>query len=209
MNKSYSLLLAGVSALTLLGCASTEIYDDPENQKDDVRNEQSVSSAELRKAAQEAVNEALTDDDFIEFVAHYKSTKGKRPLMKVAKVKNDTDDPDLNTDEMTSFIENQLRKSKKVRLTRYEGSKRVSSIGNSRQNIDDPNFKLETVAQEGTIEAAVLIMYPQVISNNASDERKKRITRTFTIEIVDINGEVIMKCDKQLGFKKIKGMVGW
>lgn len=202
-------LAISVISISLVGCASTEIYDDPENQKDDIRNERTISSAELRKAAQSAIEEAMNDEDFIEFVTAYKSKNNTRPMMKLEAVRNDTNDPDLNVTELTGFIENSLRKAGKVRITRYEGDKRMKSIGSSRDNIDDPNFRTETVAKEGTIEAAVLIMKPTIISNNVSNGSQKRITRTFTVEIVTINGELIMKCDKQLGFKKTKGTVGW
>ena len=207
----FTIGLAAVACIGIFGCASDlEIYDDPENQQDDIRDEYTISSAELRKAAQEAVAEALEDADFIEFVTDYKeSHNNKRPLMKLAQLRNDTSDTSLNSMEMTGFIENQLRKSGKVRITRYEGANREKSIGASRDNIDDPNFKQSTVAQEGTIEAAVLIMKPYVMENNVSYGRNKRVTRTFTIEIITVNGEVIMKCDKQLGFKKTKGSVGW
>ena len=86
---------------------------------------------------------------------------------------------------------------------------RIQGIGASRLNQDDENFRQDTVAQTGTIEAAVLIMRPHVISNRVANGRKSRITRTFTVEIVTVNGELIMKCDKQLGFSRTRGVVGW
>ena len=208
--KALNILIGALVCIGIAGCADVEIYDDPENQKDDIRDENTVSATELRKVAGIAVNEALNDADFIEFVAQYKAkNNNRRPLMKLANVRNDTTDTNLNPLEITSFIENQLRKSGKIRITRYEGANREKGIGASRNNIDDPNFKQSTVAKEGTIEAAVLIMKPYVSQNTVRSGRNKRITRTFTIEIITINGEVIMKCDKQLGFKKTKGVAGW
>ena len=210
-GKCLNAVLAAAACFGLAACAEKlEIYDDPENQKDDIRDEYTISSAELRKVAQEAVQEALEDADFIEFVTDYKAKhNNRRPLMKLAAVRNDTEDTNLNTLELTGFIENQLRRSGKIRITRYEGANREKSIGASRNNIDDPNFKQSTVAQEGTIEAAVLIMKPYVVSNRVSSERASRVTRTFTVEIITINGEVIMKCDKQLGFKRTRSAFGW
>ena len=82
-------------------------------------------------------------------------------------------------------------------------------IGASRLNQDDENFRQDTVAQTGTIEAAVLIMRPHIISNRVADGRRARVTRTFTVEIVTVNGELIMKSDKQLGFSRTRGVVGW
>ena len=208
--KTLNILFGALLCVGIAGCESVEIYDDPENQKDDIRDEDTVSAMELRKAAAVVVDEALKDADFIEFVTKYKQThNNQRPLMKLTAVRNDTTDTNLNPLEITSFVENQLRKSGKIRITRYEGANRDKSIGASRNNIDDPNFKQSTVAQEGTIEAAVLIMKPYISQNTVRSGRKKRITRTFTIEILTVNGEVIMKCDKQLGFKKTQGAVGW
>ena len=137
-----------------------------------VRNEHSYTSTELRKAAQMALTDMLNDDDFNEFVEEYKKAHGgKRPFIKIAPVKNNTDDPDLATGvaELNSFIENQLRLSKKVRISRYEGVERIGAIGASRANEDDDNFRQETVAKRGTIEAAVLVMRPHLTSNNAPE----------------------------------------
>ena len=208
MNKH---LVFGLSAamLVIAGCSSTEIYDDPENQPDDIRSEYTVSSAELRKAAIAAVEEALNDADFIEFVSSYKAKYKKRPLMKLAMVRNNTYDPELDVTELNSLVENQLRKSGRVRITRYEGANRERAIGASRDNQYDQNFNQATVAKEGTIEAAVLIMKPYISSNTVASGRRRRTTRTFTIEIMTVNGEVIMKCDKQMGFQKTRGAVGW
>ncbi|MBQ6352080.1 MAG: hypothetical protein IJJ28_02285 [Lentisphaeria bacterium] len=209
MKKSLFAGVLAAAGVCLAGCASTEIYDDPEKQPDDIRSEYTISSAELRKAAQAAIEEALTDEDFNEFVAAYKAKNQTRPLMKLDAVRNDSDDPDLNVSELNGFIENQLRKSKKVRITRYEGANRIQGIGASRLNQDDENFRQDTVAQTGTIEAAVLIMRPHIISNRVADGRRARVTRTFTVEIVTVNGELIMKSDKQLGFSRTRGVVGW
>ena len=213
MKSSFALFVAALTGVIVSGCASTEIYDDPENQKDDVRNEHSYTSTELRKAAQMALTDMLNDDDFNEFIEEYKKAHGgKRPFIKIAPVKNNTDDPDLATGvaELNSFIENQLRLSKKVRISRYEGVERIGAIGASRANEDDDNFRQETVAKRGTIEAAVLVMRPHLTSNNVSNGRKKRITRTFMIDVARIDtGEAIFTCTKQLGFSKTRGAVGW
>lgn len=213
MKSSVVLFAAALSGLIVAGCASTEIYDDPENQQDDIRSEWKYSSAEMRKAAQKALTKLLDDDDFNEFVEEYKKThNGKRPFIKIAPVRNETDDPDLaaGVSELNSFIENQMRLSKKVRISRYEGVNRIAAIGASRDNEDDDNFKQETVAKRGTIEAAVLVMRPHLTSNNVSNGRKKRITRTFIIDVARIdNGEAIFTCTEQLGFSKTRGVVGW
>ena len=99
---------------------------------------------------------------------------------------------------------------KKVRISRYEGVERIAAIGASRANEDDDNFRQETVAKRGTIEAAALVMRPHLTSNNVSNGRKKRITRTFMIDVARIDtGEAIFTCTKQLGFSKTRGAVGW
>ena len=213
MKSSFVLFAAALTGVIVTGCASTEIYDDPENQQDDVRSEFHYSSTEMRKAAQRALTKLLEDDDFNEFVEEYKKThNGKRPFLKIAPVKNQTNDPDLaaGVSELNSFIENQMRLSKKVRISRYEGVSRIAAIGASRDNEDDDNFKQETVAKKGTIEAAVLVMRPHLTSNSISNGRKKRITRTFIIDVARIdNGEAIFTCTEQLGFSKQRGVVGW
>lgn len=213
MKSSVVLFSAALAGMIVTGCASTEIYDDPENQKDDVRSEHSYTSTELRKAAQMALSELLEDDDFNEYIEEYKNAHGgKRPFIKIAPVKNNTDDPDLATGvaELNSFIENQLRKSKKVRISRYEGVERIGAIATSRDNEDDDNFRQESVAKRGTVEAAALVMRPHLTSNNVSNGRKKRITRTFMIDVARIDtGEAIFTCTKQLGFSKTRGAVGW
>ena len=213
MKSSVLLFSAAFAGMVVTGCASTEIYDDPENQKDDVRSELSYSSTEMRKAAQKALTKLLQDDDFNEYIEEYKKThEGKRPFIKIAPVKNQTDDPDLaaGVAELNSFIENQMRLSKKVRISRYEGVERIGAIGASRANEDDDNFRQETVAKRGTIEAATLVMRPHLTSNNVSNGRKKRITRSFIIDVARIDtGEAIFTCTEQLGFSKTRGAIGW
>ena len=39
MKSSFVLFAAALTGVIVTGCASTEIYDDPENQQDDVRSE--------------------------------------------------------------------------------------------------------------------------------------------------------------------------
>ena len=213
MKSSVVLFAAALTGIIVTGCASTEIYDDPENQKDDVRSELSYTSTELRKAAQMTLSELLADDDFIEYIEEYKKThEGKRPFMKIAPLKIDADDPDAvaNIAELNSFIENQMRKSKTVRISRYEGVERIGAIGASRANEDDDNFRQESVAKRGTVEAASLLLRPHLSSNIVSNGRKKRITRTFMIDVARIDtGEAIFTCTKQLGFSKTRGAVGW
>jgi len=213
MKSNIALFAAALAGMIAAGCASTEIYDDPENQRDDIRSESHYSSAEMRKAAQKALTKLLEDDDFNEFVEEYKkSHNGKRPFIKIAPVKNETNDPDLaaGVSELNSFLENQMRLSKKVRISRYEGVSRIGAIGASRDNEDDENFKQETVAKRGTVEAAVLVMRPHLTSNSISNGRKKRITRTFIIDVARIDtGEAIFTCTEQLGFSKTRGVVGW
>ena len=213
MRSSAILFVAALTGAIITGCASTEIYDDPENQPDDIRNAYHYSSAEMRKAAQKALTKLLDDDDFNEFIEEYKRThNGKRPFLKIAPVRNETNDPDLTAavSELNSFLENQMRLSKKVRISRYEGVSRIAAIGASRDNEDDDNFKQETVAKRGTVEAAVLVMRPHLTSNTVSNGSRRRITRTFIIDVARIdNGEGIFTCTEQLGFAQKRGVVGW
>lgn len=218
MKVPVVLFIVVCVGLFVSGCASTEIYDAPEDQKDDVRNELSYTSTEMRKAAQKVLVKLLDDDDFNEYIEEYKKKNGgKRPFVKIAKLKNETDNPDISdsdmaavTAELNSFIENTLRKSKKVRITRYEGVERIKEIAASRDLEDDDNVRQDSVAKRGTIEAAKLLIRPHLTSNNVGNGRKKRITRSFIIDVVRIDtGEAIFTCTEQLGFSKTRGVVGW
>ena len=209
------IMLCGVIliGMSVVGCGTTEIYDDPENQKDDVRNEWSYTSTEIRKAANKVLNRLLADDDFNEYINEYKAANGgKRPFITIAPLKNETDDPDLTAQvsELNSFIENKMRTSKMVRISRYGGVEHIDTIRKSRNLIDDDNVRQDSVAKEGTVEAAKLLIRPHLSSNNVSDGRRKRITRTFMIDVVRIDtGEAIFTSTEQLGFMKEKGTFGW
>ena len=132
------------------------------------------------------------------------------PILKLDRVVNDTDDPDLNVDEMTDMLNEALLNAGKVDVTMAEGAGRSKAIAASRDLEDDENFDQKTVAQRGTLLAARLVLRPKVISNTVNDGGKKAVVRTFVMDMADIKTGLIMwKYTKQLGFMKEKGTLGW
>ena len=87
---------------------------------------------------------------------------------------------------------------------------RTAAIAASRSLEDDDNFDQKTVAKRGTLQAARLVLRPRVISNRVTDGGTRAVTRTFTMEMADIQTGLIMwKFTRQLGFMKERGAVGW
>ena len=210
-----ALLFAGIAAIVLLsGCTTTTttIYD-PATQQTNLRQRGNVSAEEFRLDANEAINGALTNPKFMNFLAAYKAemqNPNAIPVMKLTKVKNDTDDPDLKIGELTDLLSEALLNSGIVDVTIAEGADLQTAIAASRNMEMDPNFNQATVAKRGTLTAARIVLCPKVISSEVQDGRTRAVVRTFVLEMGDIKTGLLMwKFTKQLGFMKKHGVIGY
>ena len=212
--RSLVLGLSAAAAMMLVACESnnTVIYD-PSTTKTGLRQVGSVSSEEMREVTIAAVQGAMTNAKFTSFLKKYRQEMGDEdaiPVLKLDKAINDTDDPDLNTSEITDMLFEELLNSGKVDVTMAEGAGRTQAIANSRDLEDDENFDQSTVAKRGTLQAARLVLRPKVTSNTVRDGNTRAVTRTFVLEMADIQtGLVMWKFSKQLAFMKKKSTVGW
>ena len=210
-----ALLFAGIAAIIFLsGCASTTttIYD-PATQQTNLRQRGNVSAEEFRLVAKEAIDGALSNPKFMNFLAAYKAemqNPNAIPVMKLTKVKNDTDDPDLKIGELTDLLSEALLNSGIVDVTIAEGADLQTAIAASRNMEMDPNFNQATVAKRGTLTAARIVLCPKVISSEVQDGRTRAVVRTFVLEMGDIKTGLLMwKFTKQLGFMKKHGVIGY
>ncbi len=212
MNR-ISIIGMAAGVMLFAGCATTTTIYDPATTQTNVRQTGTISSEEMRQVAVAAVNDAMTNFKFVNFLNKYRAEKNDPnaiPVLKLDKCINDTNDPDLNVAEMTDFINGALLNAGKVDVTLAEGAGRTQAIGNSRAIEDDDNFDQSTVAKRGTLQAARLVLRPRIISNIARDGGRKVVVRTFTMEMADIHTGLLMwKYTKQLGFVKDRGTFGW
>ena len=202
MNKIL-LTTAAISAIVLFcGCGTTTTIYDPSSSTTNIRQEGSVSSEEMRQVAIAAVNGAMTNVKFTTFLRKYKKEKNDIdaiPVLKLDRVINDTDDPDLNVGELTDMLNEALLNAGKVDVTMAEGVGRSKAIAASRNLEDDDNFDQKTVVQRGTLQAARIVLRPKVISNTVNDGGRKAVVRTFVMDMADIKTGLIMwKFTKQL-----------
>ena len=210
-----ALVFVGIAAVALLsGCAgTTTTIIDPSVQKTNIRGTTTVSAEEFRNAANDAVNDALTNPIFQKFLKAYKTemkNDNAIPTMKLTKVVNDTNDPDLKIGELTDLLSTAMLNSGIVDVTIAEGADLQKAIADSRAIINDPNFKKETVPPPGTLEAARIVLCPKVISSEVRDGRTVYVTRTFVVEMGDImTGKLMWKFTKQLGFTKKRNVLGY
>lgn len=213
MKPVHAFLGAAVTLSAIAGCSTTTTIYDPATTRLEIRQEGNVSSEEFRDVAIAAVNSALTNVKFKNFMKKYKTEMGDIdaiPVLKLDKVINDTDDPDLNVDEMTDLLNEALLNAGVVDVTLAEGQGRTATIAASRDLEYDENFDQSTVAPKGTLQAARLLLRPKVISSLVSDGSRRATTRTFVLEMVDIRTGLLMwKYTKQLGFLREKGTFGW
>lgn len=213
MNKCFWAMGTTATVLLFSGCGTTTTIYDPASAATNIRQEGSISSEEMRQVAVAAVNGAMTNVKFTAFLRKYKKEKNDIdaiPVLKLDRVINDTDDPDLNVAELTDMLNEALLNAGKVDVTMAEGVGRTKAIAASRNLEDDDNFDQNTVAQRGTLQAARLVLRPKVISNTVNDGSRKTVVRTFVMDMADIKTGLIMwKFTKQLGFIKEKGTFGW
>ena len=215
MNARFLVLgLSAAAAMLLAACESnnTVIYD-PATTKTGLRQVGNVSSEEMREVTIAAVQGAMTNAKFTSFLKKYRQEMGDDdaiPVLKLDKTINDTDDPDLNTSEITDMLFEELLNSGKVDVTMAEGAGRTQAIAASRDLEYDENFDQSTVAKRGTLQAARLVLRPKVTSNTVRDGNTQAVTRTFVLEMADVQtGLVMWKFTKQLAFMKKKSSVGW
>ena len=122
MNARFLILgLSAAGALALAACESnnTVIYD-PATTKTGLRATRTVSSEEMREVTVAAVQEAMTNAKFTSFLRKYRQEVGDPdacPILKLDKTVNDTDDPDLNTSEITDMLFEELLNAGKVDVT--------------------------------------------------------------------------------------------
>jgi len=216
--KSRFILFAGLSAaavsmlLTACGGTETVIYD-PATTKTGLRQIGSVSSEEMREVTIAAVRGAMTNPQFTSFLKRYQAEMGDpdaMPIVKLDRTINNTDDPDLNTSEITDMLLEELLNAGKVSVTLAEGAGRTQAIAASRDLEYDENFDQSTVAKRGTLQAARLVLRPKVTSNSVRDNGTQAVTRTFVLEMADVQtGLVMWRFTRQLAFMKKKSSVGW
>ena len=213
--KSRFILLAGLSAASTLlaACATETVIYDPATTKTGLRQDRNISSEEMREVTLAAVQEAMTNPKFTSFLNKYRTEMGDPdaiPIVKLDRTVNDTDDPDLNTSEITDMLLEALLNSGKVDVTLAEGVGRTQAIAASRDLEYDENFDQSTVAQRGTLQAARLILRPKVTSNSVQSNNTKAVTRTFVLEMIDVKtGLVMLRFTRQLAYMKKKGTFGW
>ncbi|MBE6376405.1 MAG: hypothetical protein E7050_08060 [Lentisphaerae bacterium] len=213
MNK-FIFSAGAVAAILLTGCNSTKTtIFDPARTKTNIRQVGNISSEELREVTLAAVEGAMTNAKFTTFLRKYKNEMNDQdaiPVLKLDRVINNTDDPDLNVDEITDMLNEALINAGKVDVTMAEGVGMTDSIADSRNLKNDANFDQSTVAKKGTLQAARLVLRPKVMSSTISEDGKQVVVRTFVMEMADIKTGLIMwKFTKQLGFIKEQNTFGW
>ena len=215
MNARFLVLgLSAAAAMLLAACESNNpVIYDPATTKTGLRQVGNVSSEEMREVTIAAVQGAMTNPQFVSFLKRYQTEMGDPdaiPILKLDRTINDTDDPDLNTSEITDMLFEELINSGKVDVTMAEGAGRTQAIAASRDLEYDENFDQSTVAKRGTLQAARLVLRPKVTSNSVRDGNTQAVTRTFVLEMADVQtGLVMWKFTKQLAFMKKKSSVGW
>jgi len=206
----FAIPALALGAVLATGCTSTRIYD-PTSEKTGIRDTRAISHEEMRDVAIAAVRNALVSPKFNRYVERFRADHGgKNPVLKLDRTINDTNDPDLNTSALTDVIFEELLNSDKVEVTLAEGAGRTQAIANSRANAVDPNFDQSTVAKQGRLVAANLLMRPKVVSKETRDGSTRNIERFFVMDLAEIDqGLVMWKYSKPLGFVTNRSTVGW
>ena len=151
-----------------------------------------VSAGEFRAVVNEAIDSMLTCHAFQEFLKAYKAEKKDEnafPVMKLAKVRNDTDDPDLNVVLMTDIWKAALLKSQIA----FVMDESLENYG-----VFEPGC---VIPYDTKVEPARIILHTRVISIEELKDRAKVVSYIFLLEMGDIkNGMLIWSFKKQLAF---------
>lgn len=153
-----------------------------------------ASQEEMRQAAQAAVKDVVNDARFAMFLRKYRQEKNDPnavPILKVDKLYNNTDNPDLYADEMISTFTTSLMKANKIQLTAAEGELRISAIRHTEQ------------AQSGKrvlLQPARLVLRLKISSFTTMQNGKRVSCRNYAFDMADVeNGTIVWRFTKQFG----------
>ena len=131
MKKNILTLAVSASAIFFAGCETTTTIFDPATTRTGIRQEGTISSEEMREVTLAAVESAMSNPRFTQFLQQYQREKNDpnaRPVVKLDLTINDTDDPDLNVGEITDMLNEALLNAGKVDVTLAEGADRTGAI---------------------------------------------------------------------------------
>ena len=195
-------LVAAVAAL-LFACGGNN---------SDILCRNTISNEEMYSVAYETVIRLLADDDVAEFLEKYNEEReknpalSKRPIIKLAKTRNETDDKNLNTDPFSDTLLTCLMDSRLFSVTKYEGADRISEIVKSRDIIDDVNVNEATVMREGTIQAARLVLNSKIVSDKTRNGQTTVVSRFFVVDLIDIKtGLTLFKYIAEIAIADARG----
>ena len=145
MKKSSLFIGVAAAGMIFTGCSTSTTIYDPATTKHSIRQEGNVSSEEFREIAIASVRSATTSSKFNSFLRKYRKEMNDPdaiPVLKLDRVVNDTDDPDLNVTEMTDMINEALLNCEMVEVTMAEGVGRSNAIAASRESM--PSMLIRT-----------------------------------------------------------------
>lgn len=205
-------LFLAAAAMLLTSCGSTQVFEPgPDELPPDIvfytRNPNTVSSEEMRQFADAAVQDILNSKRFEFFLEKYREAHGPDalPVLKLVRTINGTDDSALNTSPITDTLKEVLFNSGKVNVTLVEGAEIIRAIPDSGDVKYDDNFDPETV-KKLAFQAASLVLVPKVVSNSVREGKTLIVTRTFTLQIAEVETGLLQWIFvKHLAFVKKKG----
>ena len=192
MTRSLPAVFLAAAAMLLTACGGNYVYEPaPGEQPPDMvfytRNPNTVSSEEMRQFTEAAVQNILDNKRFEFFLEKYREAHGPDalPVLKLARTINGTSDSALDTSQITDTLKEALFNSGKVNVSLVEGAEIISAIPDSAEILYDDNFDPETV-KKLAFQAASLVLVPKIVSNSVRDEKTLVVTRTFTLQIAEI-----------------------
>ncbi|MBO4366252.1 MAG: hypothetical protein J5843_01210 [Clostridia bacterium] len=206
MIRFQTIAFSAALLVLLTSCGPKTRTFDPENPPEEVleaRSVNTISSEEMRQFTDAAVHDILYSERFKSFLERFRAENGADavPILKLTRTTNETGDSSLNTSQITDKLVESLLNSHMVKVTMAEGADIISAIGDSRDNRYDPNFKEDTVAKEGTLLAADLILIPKVVSSSMVSDGNTIVTREFNLKISSVKeGLLEWTYVKRLGF---------
>ncbi|AFI05208.1 penicillin-binding protein activator LpoB [Helicobacter cetorum] len=172
-----------LSALLWVGCSGgVATY---QNVNDMTKNTtSSLNSTDLLLTANAMIESMLNDPNFVQL-------KGKR-LIEVSDIINDTTQPNLDMNLLSTKITQQLRlrSQGKFNVTRASGGSGIAAdsriIEQRQKERESEEYNQDTTMEKGTLKAADLSLSGKVSSNAASiDKARQRLDYNFTLSLTD------------------------
>jgi hypothetical protein len=194
VRRTYTFTVAGVEGVVVWNFAKS--IDIPLN----ARIPKNIGVVdEFQKVLVGVMRECFESDNIAGFIDEYRKRHRDRsaaPVVKLAKIKNATADPEF-TNGLVWILQNSLYQTGKFRISAYEGETRLNSLSSLREILKYSDDKGERIPPVSKTDLILDVRIKEEVGENGI------LMRTYNFCLIDNeSGRPIWNWTKALGYKR-------